>query len=129
MKILDWLFGRKATTVVQSFTFTEFPPVEAPQPKADAWDIEMTVPLRTIAGVFAERGWRYSHGDQLITPDARNLAEIIIQMIATIEDDEATYHTLGRFLVIKDADFPGDIDVYLHVGTATPKSEEESDSD
>lgn len=123
------MFGRKDSRPDISYTFTDEQPVEVDVPEHEEYDITLAIPLRTISGLFADRGWsimRPGFGDP---PGPHELAALMVDLITNLNAQDAQYSTFARFLVIHDEDFPGDTDVYLFVGTASPKIEDDETDD
>ncbi|MDM4718426.1 hypothetical protein QTQ03_02020 [Micromonospora sp. WMMA1363] len=100
--------------------------VEGPyQPDTEVTGFEAAFPLRKLAALYIEHGWRVAmDGETLedVTPEQMRLvvASLIDDMIA---NQDAAYATGYRLLVLRDNDFPNDLDVYLYVGRATTETE------
>lgn len=100
---------------------------------SEDWGVEMTVPLRHVSALFAERGWALSRPGTGPQPSPQELAALITESIMAVADHETgSYFNMGRFLTLADTDFPEDVDIYLHIGTATrrqPVEVEETEGD
>lgn len=89
---------------------------------------ESAIPIRRLAALYVENGWP-------VALDGRNLEDATpekVQLIVAslIEDmianQDASYTTAYRLLMLRDDDFPGDLDLYLYVGRATTETADET---
>lgn len=123
-----WQKRESEPRVEALFNFMEAEVPPDPDSPSVEWDIRMEVPLRLLAALFAERGWHLLMPGKGPQPSSYQLAEVLTEMVSHLEDTDSFYMTLARFLAIRDEDFPGAIDLYVHVGTATIKTTEEQDT-
>lgn len=118
MSISDWFRSRNnpdSQPVAMNTTQEPIPP-ETGQ-LSDGWDFESSLPLRTLAALYLTHGWMWAHTRGVPTLD--QLKAFIGIQVAHIDNIvDANYSNTGRLLFMKDEEFPGSVDVYLHVGTA-----------
>lgn len=117
----------KKTTPVEAETVDSPEWTVADQPIPDGydhltngWKLEMAVPLRTLAGLYLAHGWVMSVDGSFGHPMPNGLQSFITAQVEHIaENPDAIYHELGRLLFLQDDDFPGSVDIFLHIGTAS----------
>ncbi|WP_144121146.1 hypothetical protein [Catellatospora sichuanensis] len=120
-----WPFKKPAVepVVTSDFIYEEEDPPE--DPVALEWDLKMAVAIRKLSAIYVEQNWHlHFEGKGMGVPLPAGLLEFIAVNVADLHASEAQYSGLGRMLFFRDQDYPDDIDIYLHVGTASPRSQE-----
>lgn len=102
------------------FEFADAPGPAEPEIDDERWKVEMAVPLSQISALFASRGWALARPGKGTQPSPTELAELLTELVnAVSEQPGGSYCPLARFLAVHDTEFPDDVDLYLHIGTAT----------
>jgi len=102
-----------------------------PELGPDDYTVQMEVSLYTVAAIFASNGWHIIRPGQGPQPSALEVAHVLTEMIATLDEvpEINTFHQYARFAAIRSDEFPDDIDLYLHIGTATKLGDHEGSPD
>lgn len=82
------------------------------------WDIQLDMPLRQLAAMFYQNGWQIARPDMPAQPGVNQLAQIITELISTVDDKPDSYTASARLLALRDSDYPNNVDLYVYVGTA-----------
>jgi hypothetical protein len=89
------------------------------EPQPTGINGEWSLSPEELSAIFHAKGWAYATeltGYGVPTPEG--LARMISAClnVLAVNEEEAGYVTLGRFLALQDTDMPYSYDVYLHVG-------------
>ena len=106
--------------VVRVYTFAEPPAPRVVEPQSAKFKVEMEMGLHALCGLFGAYGWQLARPGKGPQPSAEDLAELLTDLADETSDLGSNgFATIARFLAINTADFPGDTDLYLYIGTAT----------
>ena len=88
-------------------------------PDRDEQYMEMS--YQELAGIFMAKGWKFGDTPQVVLP--ANIEAMVKKSVDVLRQHGGGYAELGRFVVFRDAEFPGGYEIALKVGyinTTTP---------
>lgn len=117
-RIHMWPFSDRKGATLRTFIITEEPPPpDVPAP--DTWDVDLAIAAREIAALYQAKGWQIA-GTEGEYPSGAEVLEILLRMAHQLNEEQKDYTNTARLMAIHDADFPGSVDLYLHIGHASP---------
>ena len=97
---------------------------EDPVIEPDGYTVQMEMSLHTVASLFASHGWQLARPGAGPQPSPQEIGTLLAEMIVTLDESDvpdgaSSFYQFARFVAVRSDEFPDDIDLYLHIGTAT----------
>lgn len=135
--IWRWLLGAQEAPGpeprVVPFRFRDAELRPEPEVAPSGYEVEMSVSLHALAGIFGAHGWQLARPGRGPQPSPEDLADVLADMVLAQESygdgAENAFYQFARFAVIRNADFPGSVDLFLNIGTATLVGSDEDEGE